>query len=153
MLKRSITYTNFNDEEITEEFYFNLSKAELIEMEVDKKEGLGEYLQKIIKAEDRKELIQMFKEIVLKAYGEKSEDGKRFIKNDEMREAFSQTAAYQELFMELATNDKAATIFIKAIMPKDMTEAVEKEALKNEMAGALTAVSETEVVPQNPPSA
>lgn len=126
MLKRDVTYEDFDGETCTEAFYFNLSKSELIELEVGYKEGLQEALQRIIKTNDRKQLIEEFKRIILRAFGVKSDDGKRFVKSDELREAFSQTAAYDSLFIELATNDKAAATFIKGIMPKDLAMEVEK---------------------------
>lgn len=120
MLKRNITYEDFNGDTITEVFYFNLSKSELVELELSTKEGFGESLQRIIKAEDNKSLIAEFKKIILGSYGEKSDDGKRFIKNDTIREEFSQTAAYNALFMELAMDDKAAIQFVQGILPADM---------------------------------
>jgi hypothetical protein len=127
MLKRDITYEDFNGVEVTEEFYFNLSKSELIELESEYKEGFSGLIQEIIKTQDQKELIKRFKEIVLKAYGIKSEDGKRFIKSEQLREEFSQTAAYNVLFVELATDDEKAAIFINGIMPKDMVKAVQQD--------------------------
>src|SRR5688572_27492135 len=111
MLKRTIKYENYDGEEVSEEFYFNLSKAELIEMEVEYQEGFTTMIQKVIEAQDRRELVKQFKDLVLRSYGVKSEDGKRFVKSDKLREEFSQTAAYSTLFMELATNDELATVF------------------------------------------
>lgn len=126
MLKRPITYEDFNGDTVTEEFYFNLTKSEIIELEVDMEGGLSDWLAKIVKTENHKEIVGQFKRIVLLAYGEKSPDGRRFIKTDQMREEFAQTAAYNALFMELATNDNAAAEFITGIMPKDMQGEVEK---------------------------
>jgi hypothetical protein len=126
MLKRDITYEDFDGEKVTETFYFNLTRSEIIELEVDHKGGLQEALQRIIRTQNNKELIAEFKKIVLLAYGIKSEDGKRFIKNDTLREEFSQTAAYDSLFMELATSDDAAAIFIKGVIPKDFAKEIEK---------------------------
>lgn len=120
MLKREITYEDFNGEKQTETFYFNISKSELIELEVDVQGGFGKYLQNIVEAEDQRRLVHEFKRIVLMAYGQKSADGKQFVKSDAMRQAFAQTAAYQTLFMELATDDKAATAFIKGVIPSDV---------------------------------
>lgn len=120
MLKRNITYEDFNGTTVTEVFYFNLSKSELVELELSTKEGFGESLQRIIKAEDNKSLIAEFKRIILGSYGQKSDDGKRFIKNDTLREEFSQTAAYNALFMELAQNAEAANAFVQGILPADM---------------------------------
>lgn len=125
MLKREIKYEDFNGDETTDTFYFNLSKPELIELEVEYPEGFVGMLNQIIETKDNRELIKLFKKIVLLAYGEKSPDGKRFVKNDELREQFEQTAAYQALFVELATTDDAATNFLKGILPKDMVPAIE----------------------------
>lgn len=120
MLKKTITYTDYNDVERKEDFYFNLSKAEIMEMELGTEGGLAEMIQKIIDTQDTPKIVKIFKDLVLKAYGEKSADGKRFIKNDEIREGFAQTEAYSELFMELATNAEAAAAFVNGIVPKDI---------------------------------
>jgi hypothetical protein len=128
MLKREISYENFDGEQVTETIYFNISKPEIIELEVEYEGGFGKMMERIVEAEDAKQLIHEFKRIVLLAYGKKSEDGKRFIKSDELREEFSQSAAYNELFMELATDDKAAAAFIKGILPKDLADAVEESS-------------------------
>lgn len=125
MFKRDVTYEDFDGEEVTETFYFNLSKRELIELEVEYKEGLQDALQRIIKANDNKTLIAEFQKIVLLAYGIKSDDGRRFIKTPIVKEEFSQTAAYDSLFMELATNAEAASAFINGIIPKDIAQASE----------------------------
>lgn len=117
MLKKTVTYTDYNGVERTEDFYFNLSKAEAAEMELSVDGGLSQMLENIVKAKDNKQIITIFKEIILKSYGEKSQDGKRFIKSKEISEAFSQTEAYSELFMELALNEKAATEFINGVLP------------------------------------
>jgi hypothetical protein len=118
MLKKTITYTDYNDKERTEDFYFNFSKAEITEMEMTTTGGLSEKINKIIAANDMPSIITIFKDLVLKAYGEKSADGKKFIKNDEIRTAFSQTEAYSNLFMELATDAKAAADFFNSIIPQ-----------------------------------
>jgi hypothetical protein len=130
MLKREITYETFDGEVLTEIFYFNISKPELVDLEVEYKEGLSNLLQKIVKAEDGKALVEHFKRIILLAYGEKSEDGKRFIKNDKLREEFSQSAAYNALFMELATDENAAATFIKGVIPKDMTQELDTKTVE-----------------------
>ncbi len=118
MIKKTITYKDFNDNERTEDFYFNLSRAEAIEMELTTTGGLTDKINKIIAAQDMPSMIKIFKEIILKAHGEKSDDGRRFIKSDELSEAFSQTNAYSELFMELSTDAEAAAAFINGIIPK-----------------------------------
>ena len=118
MLKKTITYTDFNGMERSEDFYFNLTKAEIMEMEMSTVGGLSEMIQRIIAAQDTPSIIKIFKDLVLKSYGEKSADGKRFIKTPEITEAFSQTEAYSVLFMELATNADAAAAFVNGIIPK-----------------------------------
>lgn len=122
MIIKKITYTDYDGNERTEEFFFNLSKAETLEMEMEIDGGMGKMLTKIVETHDQPKLVKMFKQIILKAYGEKSADGKRFIKSPSLSEAFSQTEAYSELFMELATNEEAATAFVKGILPADTTQ-------------------------------
>ena len=121
MLKKTIKYTDYDGNEREEDFYFNLSKAEVTEMELSKEGGMSEYIKKISAAQNAPELIKLFKEIITKSYGAKSLDGKRFIKNKELTEAFTQTEAYSELFVELASNADEAVKFINGIMPKNMT--------------------------------
>lgn len=120
MLKKTIKYIDYNGETREEDFYFNLSKAEITEMELSKEGGMSEYIKKISAAQNGPELIKLFKEIITKSYGEKSLDGKRFIKNKDLTEAFTQTEAYSELFVELASNADEAAKFINGIMPKNM---------------------------------
>ena len=120
MLKKTIKYTDYDGNEREEDFYFNLSKAEVTEMELSKEGGMSEYIKKISATQNAPELIKLFKEIITKSYGEKSLDGKRFIKNKELTEAFTQTEAYSELFVELASNADEAVKFINGIMPKNM---------------------------------
>ncbi len=117
MLKKTIIYTDYDGNKRTEDFYFNLSKAEVAEMEMSAEGGLTKTLEKIVAEQDGKRIIEMFKDLILKAYGEKSLDGKRFIKSKELSEAFSQTEAYSELFMELATNAEASAAFVNGIIP------------------------------------
>lgn len=122
MLKKTITYTDYNGIERKEEFLFNLTKAELMEMEMSVNGGLTEKIQKIVEKQDAPAILKTFKDLILKAYGEKSEDGKRFIKNDELSEAFAQTEAYSILFMELATDADAASKFVNGIVPADASQ-------------------------------
>ena len=122
MLKKTIEYTDFNGVERKEEFYFNLSKAEIMEMEMSKKGGLTEEIQRITAAQDAPAIIQVFKDLLLKAYGVKSPDGRRFIKSQELRDDFEQTEAYSIMFMELATDADAAAKFINGIVPPDMSQ-------------------------------
>jgi hypothetical protein len=120
MLKLTKTYTDYNGVSRTEDFYFNLSESELMEMEMGTNGGFAAMVQAIVAAQDVPALIKIFKEILLKSYGEKSADGKRFIKSEELSTAFSQTEAYNQLFMELATDDKKAADFINGIVPKNV---------------------------------
>lgn len=124
MLKKTITYTDYNGVERTEDFYFNLTKAEIMEMEMSTTGGLAEMIQRIVAAQDAPEIIKIFKDLVLRAYGEKSPDGKRFIKTEESAKAFSQTEAYSNLFMELATDADAAAAFVNGIVPAMETKPV-----------------------------
>lgn len=126
MLKRDITYENFDGENVTETFYFNLTKTEVFELQVEYEGGLEGFLKRIINAEDQKSLFALFKKFILLSYGIKSDDGKRFIKSDQLREEFSQTAAYDTLFMELGTDDNAAATFIKGVVPKDFQREIDK---------------------------
>lgn len=120
MLKKTIKYTDYDGNEREEDFYFNLNKAEVTEMELSKQGGLSEYIKRIVAAQDAPSLIELFKELICKSYGEKSLDGKRFIKSKELTEEFTQTEAYAELFVELASNAEEATKFVNGIMPKNM---------------------------------
>ena len=120
MLKKTITYVDYNGNQRTEDFYFNLSKAEIMEMELGTTGGFVEMINRIVEAQDAPSLIKIFKDLILKAYGEKSLDGKRFVKSEEIREAFSQTEAYSNLFTELATDATAAADFVNGIIPKNL---------------------------------
>lgn len=117
MLKKTIPYKDYNGTERTEDFYFNLSEAEVMEMEMSTAGGLAEMIKGIVAAQDAPAIIKIFKELILKAYGEKSPDGKRFVKSKEISDAFSQTEAYSKLFMELATDADAAAKFVNGILP------------------------------------
>ena len=122
MVVEKIKYTDFNGLEREEEFMFNLTEAEITEMELTTDGGLSDSIKKIIAAQDTPEIIKVFKMLLLKSYGEKSADGRRFIKSEKLSEEFSQTNAYSQLFMKLATDDKAAVAFINGIMPDSMQE-------------------------------
>lgn len=127
MLQKEIKFVDYNGVERKEKFNFNLSKAEIMEMEMGTTGGFSEMVQKIIDAQDTPSLIKLFKDLILKAYGEKSADGRQFIKSEELSRAFSQTEAYTELFMELATNAEEATKFINGIVPADLAEKANAE--------------------------
>lgn len=122
MLKKTITYNDYNGVERTEDFYFNFTEAEAMELELSTTGGLMEMIRRIIAAQDAPAIIKTFKELVLKAYGEKSPDGKRFVKSKELSTAFAQTEAYSQLFMELATDAEKAAAFVNGIVPKTAAE-------------------------------
>lgn len=130
MLKKTIKYVDFNGVEREEDFWFNLMESEITEMELSKQGGLTESIKRIVQTQDGPKIIEIFKEIILKAYGEKSEDGRRFIKSKELSEAFSQTNAYSNLFMELSMDDKAAAEFINGIVPPEISEQNQKPELE-----------------------
>lgn len=117
MLKKTINYKDYNGEDRSEDCYFNLSRAEVTEMELMTEGGLSETIQSITRDKNVPKIIEIFKMLILKSYGKKSPDGRRFIKSKELSEEFSQTEAYSELFMELATNASAAAAFVNGIMP------------------------------------
>lgn len=127
MLKKRVTYTDYDGLQRTEDFYFNLTKSELTEMELTTAGTFRAALQKMIDSNDVVELAKTFKEIMLKAYGEKTPDGKRFVKSPELSVAFSQTPAYDSLFMEMFTDVEKMAAFVNGIMPQDMQQAVEKQ--------------------------
>ena len=131
MLKKIITYTDYNGVERTEPFYFNLSKAELMEMELGVTGGMTEMLDKIIAAKDAPSLMKTFKEMIMKSYGIKSDDGKRLVKSEEISTAFTQTEAYSVLFMELITDDKAAADFVNGIIPNEIQAEVATQTAQN----------------------
>lgn len=139
MLQKNIKYVDYNGVEREETFLFNLTKAELMEMELGTSGGLTEMIQKIIQTKDQPSIIKIFKELILKAYGEKSADGKRFIKTDEhgnpLSRAFSETEAYSNLFMELSTDDKAAAAFVNGIIPEGLSKELEGVDIQEAMKG------------------
>jgi hypothetical protein len=138
VLKKTVTYEDFNGETVTEDHFFHLSKAELVEIEMSHEGGLSEALTKIVAANDAKTIIAEFKNIILTAYGVKSADGRRFIKNQQLREEFESSEAYSTIFMELVTDTDAAINFINGVIPHDLAQ----EAVKivNSEKTPLTAV-------------
>lgn len=125
MLKKTITYTDFNDNERTEDFYFNLTETELTELDLSHEGGLVKRLQDVIAASDSATIMQIFKGLLLKSYGVKSQDGRKFIKNQELRDDFEQTQAYNDFFMELSTDADKAVEFVKGIIPKALSAGVD----------------------------
>lgn len=151
MLSKKIKYTDYNGVEREETFLFNLSKAELMEMELGTAGGLADMIKNIVAAQDTPSIVKIFKELVLKAYGEKSPDGKRFLKVDEkgnpLSVGFSQTEAYSNLFMELATDADAAAKFVRGIVPGDIDIS---DVDPNEMpAGVAEMLKQTAPAPTN----
>lgn len=131
MYKKPIKYVDYMGNDREEDFYFDLSPAELTELELSMEGGLSAMIQKIVKAKDMPSLIAMFKKLILMSYGEISSDGRRFIKNDEVRIGFSQTPAYSILFMELATNENAATEFVNGIIPKEEIDKLKQKQVEH----------------------
>lgn len=118
MIKKTITYVDYDEVERTEDFYFNLTKVELTEMEVGSEGGMAKKLEKIVKELDKKEMVEMFKDIILKSYGEKSPDGRKFVKSKELSDGFSQTEAFVELYLEITDSAEAAAAFVNGIIPQ-----------------------------------
>lgn len=122
MFKKTMTYTDWNGVERTEDAYFNLSKAELVEMQLTTEGGFNNFIDRIVKAKDTVTLIKLYKELILKAYGRKSDDGRRFEKSDEISREFSETPMYSDLYIELVSDEEAGAAFIKGIMPANLAE-------------------------------
>lgn len=137
MLKKLITYTDYNGVERKENHYFNLNKTELLEMETEVAGGMRQLIENMMEKQDIPKIMKSFKTILLKAYGEKSPDGRRFIKSEELSTAFSQTEAYNVLFMELLSDAGKAAAFINGLMPDEMRGEVPPE-------GVLTPITKKE---------
>lgn len=120
MIKRTITYTNFNGEEKSKDCYFHLSKIKLAKLEASFPGGLANAIQSLQTNADPKLILEIFDTLIKTSYGEKSEDGETFIQNEALSEKFSYTEAFSQLFMELIENDEKASEFIKGIIPADM---------------------------------
>lgn len=122
MIKRTITYVDYDGNERTEDFYFNLNRAELSEMQLTVVGGFEKLAEYIKQKQDIPKAVNVFKELLLKSYGEKSADGRRFMKSPEIVKNFEETEAYSILFMELATNENSAKEFMAGVVPADMRE-------------------------------
>ena len=146
MLKKSITYEDLDGNMVTEIFYFNYTMTELIKMENSVDGGLQKLLQNIVASDNRPEIVDRFEKIVLGAYGVRSEDGKRFVKSDELSEQFAQTPAYDTLFLELITSHNTMADFINAMMPKDFEKKVAQ------IAAAQKTIPTQAPVPPLPPT-
>lgn len=144
MYVKEIEYTDFNGAPRKEKFYFNLTKAEILELELGKAGGLTEYMKKILEAQDTPTIMSIFKTLLLKSYGIKSDDGRRFIKNDRVREEFEQTQAFSELYMLLALNDEEASKFINGVVPEELNVSEEqKQKYVKELIPAKVETTET----------
>ena len=127
MLKQEITYEDFNGDTRTETFYFNYTRPELLEWEVSEKGGMRKMMQEIVKAEAQKEIVDVFKTFILNAYGEKSDDGRKHKKTQELKDDFASTAAYAAFYMQLAEDADLAARFINGVVPKGMAQELTKE--------------------------
>lgn len=126
MIKKTITYTDYNDVTRTEDYYFNLSKAELIMLEASRAGGMRSYYERIVKAQDNVAIMDVFKDLIHRSVGQKSDDGKRFIKSEEIALAFEQTEAYSELIVDILSNEDNALAFINGVMPKSIGDKLPK---------------------------
>lgn len=133
MYKKTVTYTDFNGVERTEDFYFNLSKAELLDLNFSTDGGILDIIKRIINSKDTPELVKLFKQTLLLSYGIKSDDGKRFKKSEEIRDDFMSTEAYSQIYMELATDPDAASEFINGILPADLATQANEMIAKGEI--------------------
>lgn len=131
MLKETVTYIDYNENERTDELYFNLTDAEIMELELSTPGGLAGMINRVIAAQDQPTIIKIFKDFILKAYGVKSPDGKRFIKNDEVRAEFEQSEAYSIMFMRLATDAKYAADFVNGLVSAEKRQAIAQKLNNN----------------------
>ena len=131
MYKITETYTDYDDNQRTEDFYFNYSEAELADLQFSVSGGLAGMINKIIKTNDMPKLVELFRELIQKAYGEKSNDGRRFIKSPELTKEFTETVAYSQIYMRLATDSKAAQEFINKVVPKSMKDKMQQANQQN----------------------
>lgn len=131
MYKITETYTDYDDNQRTEDFYFNYSEAELTDLQFSVSGGLAGMIDKIIKTNDMPKLVELFRELIQEAYGEKSNDGRRFMKSSELTKEFTETVAYSQIYMRLATDSKAAQEFINNVVPKSMKDKMQQANQQN----------------------
>jgi len=143
-------YDDYEGNEVTEDYYFHLSQAELVEIELSQKGGLAQMLEKIIADEDGAMIIREFKKIILAAYGVRSDDGKRFMKSQQLREEFEATEAYSTLFIELVTDAEAAADFVNGIVPTKLAE--QAQSVVKDRAALSAAPDPVDDIPPTPPS-
>lgn len=152
MLKKSITYKDFNDEEVTEDFYFYIGQAKLIEMQVAYPEGLNEFMMAAFRAEDKKQIYRIIQDFVLNSAGIKSPDGRKFISNERTREDFQSSAAYDALIMELVTDAEKAANFINGVIPQGLRQEAERLTKAQEVQRNVQARQGRPSHPQGHPS-
>lgn len=129
MIKWPIKYTDYNGNEISEDFYFNLNKAELIQMQFDVNGAYSQFIERVTNERDLKTIGAEFRKIILSSYGKKSDDGKRFIKTQELRDEFEQSEAYATLYVELLSDSDKMVNFVRGILPKDLQDARDSKKL------------------------
>ena len=140
MLKKTITFTDYFGEERTQDFYFNLTKTELMEMNLSADGGVERLVEKMIQTKDNKKLVNYFKDFILRSYGEKSDDGFQFMKSSEISRKFEQCPAYDILFMELASDADKAADFINGVVPKELSEKMDEYRSNPNMNPALAKI-------------
>lgn len=133
MRKETITYTDYNNVTRTEDFFFNLNEAELTALQYGVDGGLKEMLERIVKSNDNKQIMACFHELIAKSYGEKSPDGRRFVKSNELSEAFMQTEAYNELMLRFMTDASYSAEFINDVLADVTKRTKERNAKKDEI--------------------
>lgn len=136
MIKKTITYTDYNGNQRTEDFYFNLNKAELMKMELGVKGGMTEMMNRMIAAQDAPAMMEVFDDLIRKSYGIKAPDGRGFDKDPKHFESFKATEAYSELFVELITNPDACAEFFNGVVPANLAEQVKAEQAKQNLIAA-----------------
>jgi hypothetical protein len=157
MLKKPIKYKDFDEQDVEEEFYFNISEAEVIELEHEHKGGMSGWLEELVKIEDNRQMFAELKKIILLSYGEKSPDGKQFLKKDSegrpLSAQFEQSAAYNALMFEIFSDEGNAAAFLTGVFPervrKEMAEASAKRAA---VGSGATADAPTPPLPPTPPT-
>jgi len=131
MIKKTVTYEDFNGEKKTKELWFHFSESEITNEELTTEGGLYNTIRKMTEEQDRIMLAKLFRQIILKSYGEKSADGERFMKSQEIMDNFEHSAAYDALYMELATDTQKVSDFVKGTLPKNLAARVDEELAKN----------------------
>lgn len=126
MLKKRITYTNFEDEEVTETFYFNLTKADLMEMEVSKRGGLNGYIERIQETNDAGLVFEELKSLMSRSVGRLAPDGRGFSRSQQIRDEFMNSEAFSNFILEMLTDPQLAAEFIQGLIPKNIESEVDR---------------------------